>query len=358
MLSLRFCLALGSALVGFATNGHAHENHVESHSYEIPSEAVVIGEGAFKYRLIPGWAQHNSRQITLGEGKAIVEDSQGRIYHLNGSADHCVVVLSPTGKLINAWGNFAPSAHGLNIVTEGDREVLFISENCANGRIYKTSLDGKRLMTVSCPTESGLYPDPSMFRPAEIVPLPNGDFFVLDGYGSDYILRFNQEGTFLSAFGGDLGEGDARLSHWGPHGANIDWADPERPVLIVGLSDQEKIKRFRLDGSHLQTIHLPGSNPRDIYFHRDHLFVPHLGDDWPKTRNNPGYISVMDYDFNIVANLGASSAVYKDGHLVRMTHNQHAFHHPHGILLASDGSLYVVQDASNKVWPMKFRPLD
>ena len=36
----------------------------------------------------------------------------------------------------------------------------------------------------------------------------------------------------------------------------------------------------------------------------------------------------------------------------------HAFHHPHGILLAKDGSLYVVQDASNNTWPMKFVPVE
>ena len=346
-------LVLGSFSIGWT-----HETHVKSQDYEIPSEALVIGEGSFKYRLVPGWAQHNKAHYTIGDGKAIVEDSQGRIYHLNGSGKNCVIVLSKAGDVLAAWGDFAPGAHGLNIVKEDNREVLFISENRANGKVHKTSLEGERLMTVSCPTESGLYPDPGMFRPAEIVPLPNGDFFVLDGYGSDYILRFNRDGEFLSAFGGKLGEGEAQLNHWGPHGANIDWANPQKPVLIIGLSDQEKIKRFRLDGTHLQTISLPGANPRDIYFHRDYIYVPHLGDDWPSSRNNPGYISIMDYDFNIVANLGAATATYENGRLERMKHNQHAFHHPHGLLLASDGSLYVVQDASNNAWPMKFRPLD
>jgi len=260
---------------------------------------------------------------------------------------------------LDAWGDFAPGAHGLNLVREEGREALFISENRADGKIFKTTLGGKILMTVGCPMESGLYPDPKRFRPAEIVPIPgDGGFFVLDGYGSDYILRFDASGNYLSAFGGNLGEGEAALAHWGPHGGNIDTRNPKQPILLLGLSDQEKVKRFRLDGTWIDTIPMPGANPRDLVFHRGHVFIPHLGDDWPKSRNNPGYISVVDYDFKVVANLGGATAVYRDGRLQRMRHNQHAFYHPHGILCASDGSLYVVQDASNNTWPLKFRPLD
>jgi peptidylamidoglycolate lyase len=335
----------------------AHDTHPTRSEYQIPDQPITIGEGDFRYQLVPGWAQHNSENYKIGDGKAIVEDADGRIYHLNGSAYNCVIVLNKNGDVLDAWGDFAPSAHGLNLFKEGDRELLFISENRANGKIFKTTLEGEILMTVSCPVESGLYPDPGMFRPAEVVPLTNGDFLALDGYGSDYIIRFNKDGEYLSAFGGKLGQGEAQLKHWGPHGANVDYRDPEDPVLIVGLSDQEKIKRFTLNGIHLDTIPLPGANPRDIYFHRGHIFIPHLGDNWPKEPNNPGYISVVDYDFKVVANLGAYTATYENNHLARMQHNQHAFHHPHGILLAKDGSLYVVQDASNSSWPMKFRPL-
>jgi peptidylamidoglycolate lyase len=337
---------------------HAHDTHPDRLNYKSPDEPIVIGEGKFKYQLVPGWSQHNTAKYKIGNGKAIVEDAKGRIYHLNGSAKNCVIVLNRKGDVLKAWGDFAPGAHGLNILKEGNREVLFISENRANGKIFKTTLDGEILLTVSCPTESGLYPDPGKFRPAEVVLLPNGDFFALDGYGSDYILRFNKAGKYLSAFGGNLGEGEAQLKHWGPHGANIDYRDPKNPVLIIGLSDQEKIKRFKLDGTHIDTIPMPGANPRDIYFHRGHIYIPHLGDNWPKERNNPGYISVVDYDFKVVANLGAYSASYQVGKLERMHHNQHAFHHPHGILLSKDGSLYVVQDASNNTWPMKFVPVE
>ena len=357
MHRLRHLSIVFATLFLFLAPLHAHDSHPSRAQYRIPDQPIIIGEGKFRYQLVPGWAQHNSANYKIGDGKAIAEDAAGKIYHLNGSAENCVIVLDVDGDVLNAWGDFAPGAHGLNLYQEDDREVLFISENRPNGKIFKTTLEGEILMTVSCPIESGLYPDPDMFRPAEVVPLLNGDFFALDGYGSDYILRFDKHGKFLNAFGGNLGSGEAQLKHWGPHGANVDYRNPEHPVLIIGLSDQQKIKRFSLNGDYIDTTYLPGANPRDIYFHRGHIFIPHLGDNWPKEQNNPGYISVVDYDFKVIANLGAYTAVYQENNLKQMHHNQHAFHHPHGILTARDGSLYVVQDASNNSWPMKFRPL-
>lgn len=340
-----------------ATAVFAHEPHVPPAQYVPPALPLEIGEGAFRYRLVPNWAQQNRQTVPVGNCRAIVEDARGRLYVVNGSRKNCVVVLDPAGRVLGAWGDFARSAHGLNLVREGGQEVLYLSDNSADGKVFKTTLDGRILMTISCPLDSGLYADAANFKPAEIIPLPDGGLFVLDGYGSDYILRFDARGKFTGAFGGKLGEGEARIAHWGPHGGDIDWRVPGQPMLILGLSDQETIKRFTLDGKWLATIPFPGGNPRDIVFHRDHIFVPHLGDNWPKERNNPGFISVLDHDFKVVANLGGEPAVYTDGKLRRMRHNTHAFYHPHGILLARDGSLYVAQDASNNTYPLKFVPI-
>lgn len=340
-----------------ATFAAAHDTHVPPAKYTPPALPLEIGSGKFRYRLVPNWAQHNRKKFPIGNGKSVVEDSKGNLYFLNGSRKTCVIVLNKHGKVQKAWGDFATSAHGLNLIHEGDQEFLFISDNRKNGKVFKTDLNGKILMTVGCPTESGLYPDPNKFRPAEIVPLKNGDFFVLDGYGADYILRFNAAGKFLGAFGGDLGKGEAKIAHWGPHGGNIDWRNPKKPVLIVGLSDQQTIKRFTLDGQWIDTLPFPGGNPRDILFHRGHMFVPHLGDDWPKQRNNPGFISVLDFDFKVVANLGGKPPVYKNGKLLQMHHNTHAFYHPHAMCIAKDGALYIAQDASNSTYPLKFVPI-
>ena len=337
----------------------AHEQHPRPSNYSPPAEEVVIGEGDFRYKLVPGWATQNAGDFKLGHCNAIAQDSRGRILLLHTSEEHCVIALDQAGEVLDAWGDFTVAAHGLAVVKEKDREVLFISDHSAGGKVYKTTLDGEVLMTISCPMESELYAKPEEFRPAKTLHLPGGDFFVIDGYGKDYIHRFSADGKWQSAFGGDLGEGEAKLAHWGPHGGAIDFTDEADPVMILALSDQQKMKRFKLDGTWLETKSFPGSNPRDVVLHRGHLFVHHLGDNWPKDRNAPGYISVLDKDLKVVANLGGTSPEYGvDGKLRPMRHTTHLFHHPHGMGIDRDGNLYVAQAASNGTWPLKFVPVE
>ncbi len=350
-------LKVGITLSFAITAAFPHEKHSSSVNYVSPKEEIEIGEGSFRYKLVPGWATENADKYKLGNCNAISQDSRGRILLLHTSKEQCLIALSPEGKVLDAWGNFTVAAHGLAVVKEKGGEVLFISDHSPNGKIYKTTLDGEILMTISCPMESKLYKNPNEFKPAKTLHLPNGEFYVIDGYGKDYIHKFNAEGKWISAFGGDIGTGEAQLKHWGPHGGAIDYRNPTEPVMILALSDQQKIKRFTLNGKWIDTKTFPGSNPRDVIFHRGHLFVHHLGDNWPKDRNAPGYISVMDHDLKVVANLGGYSPKYDDsGKLSRMSHNTHLFHHPHGMGIDKEGNIYIAQASSNGTWPLKFTP--
>ncbi len=351
-----FLTALFSSLCCLPLPAHEPDQaHSEAKNYSPPTQAVTIGQGDFRYQLIPGWATQNTKQYPLGHGHAMASDSRGRILLLNASKKHCLIALNPAGEVIDAWGTFAPSAHGLMVVKESSSEVLFITDNSPDGKVFKTTLDGEILMTLSCPMESGLYKSPKEFRPSKTLHLPNGDFFVIDGYGKDYIHRFTSKGKYLRSFGGDLGENEARLEHYGPHGGGLDFSNPNQATLILALSDKNKLKRFTLDGTWLQTISLPGSNPRDVVFHRNHLFVPHLGDNWPKDKNAAGYISVLDKNFKVIANLGGSPPEYDpDDQLKKMQHSSHLFYHPHGLCFDRQGNLYVSQFASNATWPLKF----
>ncbi len=131
-------------------------------------------------------------------------------------------------------------------------------------------------------------------------------------------------------------------------------SDPRNPILILAMSDQQTLKRFALGGTWIDTIPLPGGNPRDIVFFDDHIVIPHLGDNWPEDRNAAGFISFLDRDFNVVANLGGKSRRDGNGKLVGMQHNSHLFRHPHGIVFDQRGNLYVAQFASNGTFPLKF----
>jgi len=335
--------------------GHVVEGEVHGPAvYTPPSEPVVVGGQKVAYQLIPGWARENEGTHPIGHAHAMAEDAAGRLYLVNTSETHCVVVLSPEGEVLTAWGDFCVGAHGLQIIEEAGKEVLYIADAKGN-HVYKTSLEGEVLLAIPCPMESGLYEKAQQFRPSKTMHLPDGSFYVIDGYGKDYIHRYDKTGKYLTSFGGDLGEGEAKLAHWGPHGGAIDFQDPQGPTILLALSDQQRLKRFTLDGKHLETIPMLGANPRDILFHGDLVYIPHLGDDWPKDPTAPGFVSVHDRrTLEVVDVLGGGVPGLDGLETTGYQHDGHVFLHPHGLVITRSGDLYVAQYQSNGTYPLKF----
>lgn len=311
----------------------------------------TLGQGDFKYRPVPGWGVLDA-QTPVKNCSAMVTDSQDRVILLTDHTANNVIIYNKEGRLVGKWGDRFPGAHGLQIVKEQDREVLFITDISTN-RVFKTTLDGEVLMELTYPKSTGKYASEKEYRPAWTVHLPDGDFFVLDGYGKDYILRYSREGKLLHYFGGPEGG----IAHWGPHGGIIDSRGPGEPELIIAMSDQQLIKRLSVDGKLIEDIELPGSNPRMIQIVGEHMFVPHLADNWPKDRQSRGYVSVLDRNYQIVSNLGAAAPVYIDNKLQPMHEQGGLFQHPHDLVVATDGAIYVPQFASGSTYPIKLEPV-
>lgn len=310
-------------------------------------DVPVLGQGDFKYRPVPGWGVLDA-QTPVKNCSAMVTDAQGRIYLLTDHTSNNVIVYDKNGRLVAKWGDRFPGAHGLEIVCEGGREVLFITDIAIN-RVFKTTLEGEVLMELTYPKSTGKYAAENEYRPSWTLHLPDGDFFVLDGYGKDYIMRYDRAGKLLHYFGGPEGG----IDHWGPHGGVIDSRGAGEPEMIVAMSDQQSIKRLSLEGKLIDEIHLPGSNPRMIQIVGEHLFVPHLADNWPKDRESRGYVSVLDRSYRIISNIGATAPKYIDGELQPMHEQGGLFQHPHDLVVATDGAIYVPQFASGNTYPIK-----
>ena len=312
---------------------------------------TTLGQGEFKYRPVPGWGVLDAK-TPVKNCSAMVTDARGRIFLLTDHTTNNIIIYDKHGRLLGKWGNRFPGAHGLQIVKEENREVLFITDLSIN-RVFKTTLDGEVLMELTYPKSTGKYANEKEFRPSWTLHLPNGDFFVLDGYGKDYILRYSRDGKLLNYFGGPEGG----IAHWGPHGGVIDSRGPGEPELVIAMSDQQTIKRLSLDGRLIKEIDLPGSNPRMIQIVGDNMFVPHLADNWPRDRQSRGYISVLDRDYRILSNIGGAAPNYVNGKLQPMQQQGGLFRHPHDLVVASDGAIYVPQFASGNTYPVKLAPV-
>ena len=310
---------------------------------------TIFGQGDFRYRQIPGWGVLGS-ETPVNDCHGLARDAEGHIILLTNHTANNVIVYDAAGRLVHKWGTMFPGAHGLSLVNEGNREVLFITDLMTH-RVAKTTLSGELLDEWRWPEATGKYEKDDQYRPSWTLHLPSGEFYVLDGYGRDYIAHYGADGKFKRIFGGAEGG----ITHWGPHAGMIDDPTAKDPTLLIAMSDQQYLLRLGLDGRKLAQIDLPGGNPRQIRRYGEHYFVAHLGDNWPKDHNSRGFVSVLDAKLRVIANIGGTAPIYDDaGRLQPMRHQEDVFLHPHDLLVDADGSLYVAQYSSNQTYPLKF----
>ena len=306
----------------------------------------ILGQGAFRYRVVEGWAAGALQKVSVKNGHSMAIDSSGRVHFLTDDPKNNVIILNSSGELLETWTARMPGAHGLTLAKEGEREVLFITDTALH-EVRKLTLKGEELLHLPWPKESGLYQKADEYKPSKVLLMPHGGFLVFDGYGKDYVHHYDPTGKLLKSWGGNLGEGENQLAHFGPHGGVIDTRDSARPVVFVCMSDKQEVKRFSLDGHFLDKFAMPGGNPRDAVLWGDHLFMPHLGDQWPKDKNAPGFISVLDRLNHVVSNIGGSPPEYDaNGELKPMHTTTKAFIHPHGLAVDGEGNIYVAQFSS------------
>jgi peptidylamidoglycolate lyase len=312
------------------------------------SAAPILGQGKFRYRVVPGWGVLGA-DTPVNDCHGLARDRAGHIILLTNHTANNVIIYDRAGRLVHKWGTTFPGAHGLSLVTEGDREVLFITDLNTH-RVTKATLDGQILDEWRWPEATGKYEKEDQYKPSWTLHLPNGEFYVLDGYGRDYIVHYGADGKFRRILGGAEGG----IVHWGPHGGMIDTRAKSDPTLLIAMSDQQYLLRLDLDGRELARTPMPGGNPRQIRLHGEHYFVAHLADNWPKDRASRGYLSVLDADLRVISNIAGTAPFYDDaGQLQPMRHQEDIFIHPHDLLVDTDESIYIAQFASEKTYPIK-----
>jgi hypothetical protein len=310
--------------------------------------APVLGQGKFKYRVVPGWGVLGA-DTPVKDCHGLAIDREGHIILLTNHTANNVIVYDRAGRLVHKWGTRFPGAHGLSLVREGGREVLFITDLNTH-LVAKTTLDGTVIEEWRWPQATGKYEKEDQYRPSWTLHLPNGEFFILDGYGRDYIAHHGADGKFKKIFGGQEGG----IVHWGPHGGMADIRDAANPTLFIAMSDQQHLQRLALDGKKLERVEMPGGNPRQIRLHDGHFFVAHLGDNWPKDKTSRGFLSVLDAKLRVLSNVAGTAPEYgDDGTLRPMKHAEDIFVHPHDVMVDAEGSVYVAQFSSGNTYPIK-----
>ncbi len=310
----------------------------------------VYGHNDMRYTLDMSWGQLDSAKYPVKDCHEMVQDKKGRIILLTNETKNNVLIYNKSGKLLESWGNEFPGGHGLTLADENGTQFLYITDT-EKHQVYKTTMSGKILMTIDVPMEAGIYKNAKEFVPTEVAVDRNGDFFVADGYGAQYILHYDASGKLKGYFGG-RGSGDEYLDN--AHGIVIDRRYAQ-PSLLVTDRTRNCFKRFSMDGKLQEIINLPGACVCRPVIKNDNLYAAVLRS--PSLANaGSGFVTILNKENKVVSNIGGTEPIYnKDAQLQTMTQAEKIFVHPHDVCVDDDENLYVAQWASGKVYPYKFK---
>jgi DNA-binding beta-propeller fold protein YncE len=258
------------------------------------------------YRLVADFPQLPAGW-TLGAVSGVATDSKGDVLVFH-RGEHPLLVFDNHGKFLRSFGDamFA-SAHGLRVDAHDN---IWVTDN-ANHTVTKFSADRRVLMTFGEKNVPG--EDAAHFnKPTDIAFAPNRDFYISDGYGNSRVVKFNQQGKFLTTWGKKgTGPGEFNL----PHAIRLDAAGH----VYVGDRENNRVQVFDANGKFLRQF--GGFAPFGLFITPDQaLFV---------ADGRANKILKMTLEGKVLASWGTTGA--EPGN----------FQLPHGLTVARDGAVYV-----------------
>lgn len=299
--------------------------------------SVLVGSGEQTYECFHDWLTPPP-DILWGDTHGVAQDSRGRIYiahtvHPNSMKKDAILVFDKKGKFLNSWGSrFEGGAHGLDIRKEGRDEFIYHCDT-KNRLVVKTTLDGKVLWEKGIPVEANVYKDNAPYIPTNVAFSPNGDFYVADGYGSNWIHQYNIKGEWIRTFAGTGNEpGKVRQ----PHGIWVDnrpaMTRGAEPLLVVADRANSRLQYFTLDGKHMGFVTEGMRQPCHFHLRDNVMLIPDL----------KSVITLMDGNNKVMAQLGdGDPSALRDK--PRADFIPGKFVHPHSAKFLQDGSILVVE---------------
>ncbi|WPU92273.1 twin-arginine translocation signal domain-containing protein [Mucilaginibacter sabulilitoris] len=333
---------------------------------DMKSDDQTIGQGGFTYKADKNWAKISVNSNPLANCHEMVQDSKGRLIMLGDHTNNNILIFDKSGKLLDYWGTSLPGGHGLSISKEGGEDFLLLTD-CGwaldrtganygqSGQVLKTTLDGKLIFAIGHPRTIGIYKDDEPFKPTETAVAPNGDIYVADGYGSDYIIQYNSKGQYIRHFGGHH---NANKDHnlVNAHGVSVDTRDKNNPTLICTSREENCFKIFTLDGKFIKKIDMPGMYVCRAVINDSNIYA---GVCWSKNAEGKrfdysGFVTVLDADNKVVSNPGGAAPVYKNGVLQQtLQASNPIFQHGHDVCVDEDKNVYVCQWNAYHTAPVK-----
>lgn len=237
------------------------------------------------------------------------------------------VIDGRTGKLLASWGAgefIVP--HGLTL----DHEDNVWLTDVGRQQIFKCTHDGRILLTLGERGQPGS--DPGHFNlPTDVAVLPDGSFYVSDGYKNTRVVKFDAAGHYEFEWGGKGAEpGKFNL----PHGVAV---DRQGRVYVCDRSNA-RLQVFDPMGKFLHEWKGAAiGRPYGVSLDADgHVFLIDGGDQ-STTQPGRGKVVELDAEGKVLESFGSFGK------------GPGQFRLGHDIAVAADGSVYVADAGGDRV---------
>ena len=265
---------------------------------------------------------------------------------------HVIYVLDRDGNQVQHWAQHdqlfempcGRGPHKIKISPYDPEKHVWVVDDQLHV-IHKFTYDGELVMTLGTKGERGRDAGGLFDRPTDIAWLPDGTFFISDGYGGKRVAKFDPDGNFLM--------------EWGSAPADPDNPGPNEWNTVHSIAVSEDRRVFAVDRGHgrIQSFDENGE-------FLDMFYTGPRGDgddyDAPGVASRP-YSHLITADQTLWATDGGTNRILKydlDGNYLygfgEPGRWPGQFMGPHALTVDQEGNLYTAEVFGGRV--TKFRP--
>jgi len=183
--------------------------------------------------------------------------------------EHCIIVVDASGNITEdwtQWDKMLRRPHAVYISPYDPDKRVWVVDDYRHA-IFVFSHDGKRLLQTIGEPNVHAADDKHFYRPTFMAWLPDGTFFVADGYANTRVVKFDKNGKFLLTWGqaGRSGRGAPPETRPGymnnVHGIAV---DPQTRQVFVNDRQNHRVQVFDENGKYLREWSF-GPPPSDIH---------------------------------------------------------------------------------------------
>ena len=271
---------------------------------------------------------------TIGDSHgAIAVSPVGEIYvSVQGGDRAGIQVYSAAGRYLRNVPGGPPDLHGFIIARAPNGTPNIYGVSRLAQKIVQLTLDGRVVLEIPASAIPDQYkkPEAQAINLTGIVVAPGGDIYVSDGYGLDFIHRFDKTGRYLSSFGG-------KGAPWNFDQCHKIAIDTRFKPLRLLCTDRRHFRLVHMDlegnviGTYADGLRMPSA----LAIYKNELAVGEL----------QGRIAILGLDGKVVSTIGTNENVdeIRTNKAPPDIWKADRFYAPHGITYDAAGNLLVTE---------------